>query len=90
MLRYQKCLKTAKSSKPTPHLQFKNHNAAVSMDGNMIAVSTFTSEVKIWLVLRSKQGAPMGAGTVAQQVGDRLYIGSFIGDRMMSVPYVAK
>ena len=41
-------------------LQFKNHNAAVSMDGNMIAVSTFTSEVKIWLVLRSRQGAPMG------------------------------
>ena len=41
-------------------------------------------------VVLTQQGAPMGAGTVAQQVGDRLYIGSFIGDRMMSVPYVAK
>ena len=35
-------------------------------------------------------GRADGAGTVAQQVGDRLYIGSFIGDWMMSVPYVAK
>ena len=35
----------------------------------------------------TQQGAPMGGGTVAQQVGDRLYMGSFIGDRMMSAPY---
>ena len=41
-------------------LQFKNHNAAISPDGNLIAVSTFTAEVKVWLVLRSRQGAPMG------------------------------
>jgi WD40 repeat protein len=37
-------------------LQFKNHNAAVSPDGRLIAVATFSAEVKIWEVLRSKQG----------------------------------
>lgn len=32
-------------------------------------------------------GPPMGAGTVAQRVGDELYIGSFIGDRILQLPY---
>ncbi len=35
------------------------------------------------------QGAPMGAATVAQPVGDFLYIGSFVGDRMLRVPMPA-
>lgn len=33
------------------------------------------------------RGAPMGAATVAQQVGDALYLGSFVGDRVLKVPY---
>ncbi len=32
-------------------------------------------------------GQPMGAATVAQQVGDKLYIGSFAGNRLLQVPY---
>lgn len=30
-------------------------------------------------------GAPMGAATVAQQVGEDLYLGSFAGDRIVRV-----
>lgn len=33
------------------------------------------------------EGAPMGAATIAQQVGDSLYLGSFTGDRIIKVPY---
>jgi hypothetical protein len=33
-------------------------------------------------------GAPMGAATVAMPVGDFIYMGSFIGDRIMRMPYV--
>lgn len=32
------------------------------------------------------EGAPMGAGTVTQRVDDRWYIGSFIGDRVLTLP----
>ncbi len=31
-------------------------------------------------------GAPMGAGTVVQEVGQQWYIGSFLGDRMLRMP----
>lgn len=33
------------------------------------------------------RGAPMGAASVAQQVGDRLYLGSFAGDRIVRLPF---
>lgn len=33
------------------------------------------------------EGAPMGAATVAQQVGDMLFLGSFTGDRIIKIPY---
>jgi len=36
--------------------------------------------------LFTHSGPPMGAATVAQQVGDRLYLGSFAGDRILRVP----
>jgi hypothetical protein len=36
--------------------------------------------------LFSHGGAPMGAATVAQQVGDYLYLGSFAGDRILRMP----
>ncbi|MEJ6001414.1 hypothetical protein [Paucibacter soli] len=33
------------------------------------------------------EGAPMGAVTVAEQLGDSLYLGSFTGDRILKIPY---
>jgi hypothetical protein len=33
------------------------------------------------------EGAPMGAATVAQQVGDALFLGSFTGDRIIKIQY---
>lgn len=36
-------------------------------------------------VIFRHQGAPMGAGTIAVQHGRRLYIGSFVGDRLLVV-----
>ena len=35
----------------------------------------------------SHAGPPMGAATVAQQVGETLFLGSFSGDRLLAVPY---
>lgn len=40
-------------------------------------------------VLFSHQGAPMGAGTAALKKGDTLYIGSFAGDRIVTVDLTA-
>jgi len=37
-------------------------------------------------VVISRNGAPMGAGTVALQHGDYIYIGSYTGDRLIKVP----
>lgn len=33
------------------------------------------------------QGLPMGAVTVAKQVGEHLYLGSYAGNRVMQIPY---
>lgn len=41
-------------------------------------------------VLIEQEGAPMGNGTVAQRLGDRVYIGSYVGDRILRVPYPKK
>lgn len=38
-------------------------------------------------VFRHAGGQPLGVVTVAQQVGDHLYLGSFAGNRMVKVPY---
>jgi hypothetical protein len=35
-------------------------------------------------------GAPMGAATVAQQVGDSFYLGSFTGDRIVKTAFKSK
>lgn len=37
-------------------------------------------------VVFAHAGAPMGAATVAVPQGDRVYMGSFVGDRLISVP----
>ena len=34
----------------------------------------------------SHRGAPMGAATVAVPQAGRVYMGSFVGDRLISVP----
>ncbi len=34
------------------------------------------------------EGAPMGAGTVTQRVGEHWYVGSFLGDRVLRLPAV--
>lgn len=39
------------------------------------------------IVFSHEGGPPMGGATVAQQVGQRLYLGSFAGDRLLAVPY---
>ena len=44
------------------------------------------SKRKTWMVVELN-GAPMGAATVAQQVGAMLYLGSYAGDRILRVPY---
>lgn len=38
-------------------------------------------------IIFQHQGAPMGAATVAQQLDDALYLGSFSGDRILKMPY---
>lgn len=38
-------------------------------------------------VILSHGGAPMGAATVAREVGDYLYLGSFSGDRIVKLKY---
>ena len=43
---------------------------------------TMTSKVVL-----QHEGPPMGTGTVAVQYNDQLLIGSFLGDRMILVPY---
>jgi hypothetical protein len=41
-------------------------------------------------VIFQHQGAPMGAATIAQQVGDFLFLGTFTGNRILKVPYSKK
>ena len=49
---------------------------------SIIAIDPQTLERKTLLI---HEGAPMGAGTVALDAGDRLYIGSYRGDRIVHV-----
>lgn len=41
-------------------------------------------------IVFAHEGAPMGAATVAQQMGDALYLGSFTGDRILKIAYLKK
>jgi hypothetical protein len=50
--------------------------AIVEIDPSTLATRT----------LMSHAGEPMGAATVAQQTEDALYVGSFVGDRILRVP----
>ncbi len=50
--------------------------AIVEIDPETMAVHT----------ILEREGPPMGAGTVAVEHGDSLYIGSYVGDRLIKVP----
>ena len=49
----------------------------------VIALDPDTMEYEL---LFSHSGAPMGAATVAVPQNGRVYLGSFVGDRLISVP----
>ena len=49
----------------------------------IIELNTDTMETS---VVFSQRGPPMGAATVAVVQGDRVYMGSFVGDRLISAP----
>jgi hypothetical protein len=55
--------------------------------GEFSIVSVDPETLETTIILRH-DGKPMGAATVALQVQDFLYIGSFIGDRIVRVPYI--
>lgn len=52
----------------------------------IVSINPISLEKKVVL---SHEGAPMGAATSALAVGDKLYLGSFAGDRILRVPYPA-
>ncbi|MFV0477430.1 MAG: hypothetical protein ACK5ME_06310 [Parahaliea sp.] len=60
----------------------RNINCGGSFEINRINPRTMQAEL-----IFSHTGVPMGAATVAQQVGDYLYIGSFAGNRLLQIPY---
>ena len=78
---------------------------ATHTDGLMETVSCFESQAKPCAaafeivamhpdtmeaeVVFAHRGPPMGVATVAVPQGDRVYMGSFVGDRMISVPNFA-
>lgn len=62
---------------------FEIREGACPAGFEIVAVDPLSMEKE--LIFRHR-GAPMGAATVAQQVGDRLYLGSFVGDRILRVP----
>lgn len=53
-----------------------------AMAFEIVALNPDTLEAE---VIFRHQGAPMGAGTAAVKVGDKLYIGSFSGNRLLEV-----
>lgn len=61
--------------------QHKGQTCGASFE--IVAVNPETMETE---VLFSHRGPPMGAATIAVPQGDRVYMGSFAGDRMISVP----
>jgi hypothetical protein len=61
----------------------KNHTETCSASFEIIAMDPETMQTEL---LFSHSGPPMGAATIAVPQGDRVYLGSFAGDRMISVP----
>jgi len=53
-------------------------------------VYAINPETLAYDTILSHKGAPMGAATVAQQLGQYLYLGTFSGDRLVKTPYREK
>jgi hypothetical protein len=67
------------------HLACINHPGATCALGfGIVRIETRSMATE---TIFQHEGAPMGAATVARQVGDALYLGSFSGDRIISIPY---
>lgn len=66
-----------------PELCMNVGEGACSQRFQIIAVNPETYAQEILL---DHKGAPMGAGTIAQQLGGNLYIGSYAGGRLLRVP----
>lgn len=62
---------------------FKTQSEPCAASFEVVAIDPQTMETE---VVFSHAGAPMGAATVAVPQGDRVYLGSFVGDRLISVP----
>ena len=54
--------------------------------GASFAIVAMDPETMAAEVVFSHAGAPMGAATIAVPQGGRVYMGSFVGDRLISVP----
>lgn len=61
----------------------KNEERACGMAFDIVALDPATMEHR---VIFRHQGPPMGAATIATPNRDKVYIGSFLGDRLMIVP----
>lgn len=61
----------------------RDHSATCGMAFEIVALDPETMDSR---VIFRHQGPPMGAATVAVPLGDKVYLGSFLGDRLLIVP----
>lgn len=61
--------------------------ATINCGGQYQVVRLNPTDLSSEVVYHHDGGQPLGAATVAQQVGDHLYIGSYSGNRLVRVPY---
>lgn len=62
---------------------FETQDEPCAASFEVVAIDPESMETE---VVFAHAGAPMGAATVAVPQGDRVYLGSFVGDRLISVP----
>lgn len=62
---------------------FSDSSSACGLAFEIVALNPDTMETR---VVFQHQGPPMGAATVATPLGDKVYLGSFVGDRLAIVP----
>lgn len=61
----------------------RDHKQTCGMEFEVVALNTETMEHRL---LFQHQGPPMGAATVATAHRDKVYLGSFLGDRLLIAP----
>lgn len=61
--------------------------ATTNCGGQYQVVRLNPADMSSEVVYSHQGGQPLGAATVAQQVGEHLYIGSYSGNRLVRVPY---